>query len=60
MEDALKLKGICENDKIRKYAHATIVNAEGYLPDNLEIKRSLLKLTYPVVTVRNANGLQTK
>ncbi len=50
--DATALKGISEYDGIRRYNRTTIILGDGYLPDKLEIKRSLVKMTYPVITIR--------
>jgi hypothetical protein len=50
-ENANKLNGICNGEKLLKGRHSILIPVDKYLPANIDIKRQLLKVSYPIVTV---------
>jgi hypothetical protein len=53
--DATTLKDIGEESELRKHKLSILINTDGYIPDRLDIKRKIIKYSFPIITVIDSN-----
>jgi hypothetical protein len=55
-DDASALQNINDEDPLKKSKTSMLIVADGYISDRLDIKRKIIKYTFPIITMLDSTN----